>query len=82
MNSLQEVAYNLIDDMEKNHHLWGNFWEKSVKAPQKGGLYEVGQFDHMNVKVDTLYQKIENLIVASSTLAPILFVTPTTPTGL
>lgn len=55
MNNLQDVSYNLIKNMEKIHHSWGNARERSVKAPQKGGLYEVSQFYHMNAKVDMLY---------------------------
>ncbi|CAK8537518.1 unnamed protein product [Lathyrus sativus] len=81
MSNPRDVAYNPIKDMAKNHHSWGNAEEKSVKAPQKGGLYEISQFDHMNVKVDTLYQNLENLTVASSTHVPITIVTLTTPTG-
>lgn len=55
MTNLQDVSYNLIKNMEKIHHSWGNARERSVKAPQKGGLYEVSQFYHMNAKVDMLY---------------------------
>lgn len=54
MNNLREVAHNLIKDMEKNHHSWGNARERSVKASQKVKLNEVIQFDHMNAKVDAL----------------------------
>lgn len=69
MNNLQDRAYNLIEDTEKNHHSWGSTQEKIVKAPQKVGLYEVSMFDHMYTKVDALYQKIENLgnIICSRT---------------
>lgn len=59
MNSSQDVTYNLNKYMAKNHHWWGNAQDKSAKAPQKGGLYKVSQFDHMNVKVDALYQRLE-----------------------
>lgn len=62
MNCSNDIAYNLIEDMEKNHHLWGNAREITAKeAPQKGGLYEVSHFDHMNDKIYALSQKIENL---------------------
>lgn len=41
MNNPQDVAYNLIEDMEKNHHSWGCSHEISIEAPQKWGMYEV-----------------------------------------
>lgn len=42
MNYLENVAYNLIEDMEKNQHSWGSVQEIVVKAmPKTGGLYEV-----------------------------------------
>lgn len=36
-------------------------------APQKGGLYEITALDHMNSKVDALYQKIENISIILAT---------------
>lgn len=66
MNYLQDIAYNLIEDMKKNHHSWGSTREKIAKAPQKVGLYEVSMFGHMYTKVDALYQKIENLSATPS----------------
>lgn len=79
MNSLQDVAYNLIDDMANQHHSWGYVRERSVKSPKKGRLYEVSQLDHMNVKVDALYQKLENLTVSQSASTLVVIVTPATP---
>ncbi|XP_050916701.1 uncharacterized protein LOC127131853 [Lathyrus oleraceus] len=40
------MAYNLIKDIEKNHHSWGNSRERSDKSPQKSGLYEVESSKH------------------------------------
>lgn len=76
------MAYNLIEDMTKNHNLWGKAREKSVKAHKKDGLCEVSQFEHMKAKVDALYQNLKNLTLAPSTPAPIAFVAPTTPETL
>lgn len=81
MNSPQDVGYNLIEDMTKNHHSWRNAREISVKSPQKGGLYEVSQFDHMNAKVDALYQKLESFPIASSASTSVDVVNPTPHAG-
>lgn len=47
MNNPQDMACTLIEDMAKSQHSSGNSRERSDKAPQKGGLYEVSQFDHI-----------------------------------
>lgn len=60
--------------MAKNHHSWGNICGLSEKALQNGGLYEFNPFDHLNAKVEAIYQNIENL---SKT-----HVIPATPTTL
>lgn len=80
MNSPQDVACNLIEDMVKNHNSWGNTQEKMAKAPQKGMIYEVWLFDHMNAKVDTLYQKIKNLRVTPFVPTLVAYVAPATLT--
>lgn len=82
MNSPQDVAYNLIEDMAKNHHSWGSMWQVSAKStPKTSGLYEVNVFDHINTKVDIIYQKIDSLSIALSThVIPdlIAYVSPST----
>lgn len=48
-------------------------------TPKTGGLYEVNVFDHMNAKVDALYQKIDSLSIVPFTLvtyALVAFVGP------
>lgn len=55
MNNPQNIAYNLIEQMKKNHHPWGGICEIIPKAPKKGGLYKVSHFDHMNAKLYVLY---------------------------
>lgn len=42
MNNLQDIAYNLIEDMVKKHHSWGSVQKNFIKFTTKtGGLYEV-----------------------------------------
>lgn len=68
MNSPQDVAYNLIEEMSKNHHSWGSVWQVTTKStPKTNGLYEFNVFDHMNAKVDAFYQKINSLSIAPYT---------------
>lgn len=56
MNSPQDVTYNLIKEIDKNHHSWGSARQVAAKpTPKTGGMHEVNVFDHMNAKVDTLY---------------------------
>ena len=50
-------------------------------TPKTDGLYEVNLFDHMNAKVDSLYQKIDTLSIIPSTPiipTPISYVAPAT----
>lgn len=62
MNSPQDVAYNLIEEMAKNHHSWGSVRQVTTKYnPKTDGICEVNVFDHMNTEVDSLYQKIDSL---------------------
>lgn len=73
MNSSQDVAYNLIEKMTKNHHSWVCVQQVIAKStPKIGGLYEVNVFDHINTNMDALYQKIDSLSITPTT--------PITPT--
>lgn len=57
MNIPQDVAYNLIEEMEKNNHSRGNVRQVASKpSPKTDGLYKVSAFDHMIAKVGDLYQ--------------------------
>ena len=56
VNSPQDVAYNLIKEMDKNHPSRGSVRQVAAKyTPKIGGLYEVSVFHPMNAKVDALY---------------------------
>lgn len=73
INSPQDVVYNLIKLITKNHHARGSVRQVDDKSTHKtSGMYEVNVFDHMNTKVDALYQKIDSLSIAPFT--------PTIPT--
>lgn len=63
MNIYKDVAYSLIKDVSKNHHSWGSDHALVEKSSQKDVLYEASAFYHMNSKVDSLYQNIENLSI-------------------
>lgn len=60
MNNPYDEAYDLIEDMAQNHYRWGSECALAEKAPQIGELYKISSFDHMNSKVDALYQKFNN----------------------
>lgn len=45
--------------MTKNHHSWVIL----QRVPMTDDFYEVNVFDHMNAKVNALYQKIDNLSI-------------------
>lgn len=50
-------------------------------APKTVGLYKVSMFDHINAKVDALYQKIDNPDITSYAPVPpthVAYVVPTT----
>lgn len=68
---------------------WSRTWQKTTihgevhgkkfaKSPQKCGLYEASLFNHMNAKLDTLYQNIENSSVTPFVSTPVAFVAPVT----
>ncbi|XP_050916627.1 uncharacterized protein LOC127131756 [Lathyrus oleraceus] len=82
MNSPQDVAYNLIEEMAKNHRSQGSVRQVVVKStPKTGDLNEINVFDHMNDKVDDIYQKIDILSISPSipvTHAHDAFVSPFT----
>lgn len=64
-------ANALIENMVHNHYQWGSEHILVENSQPKGGMYEVSNFDHMNAKVDSLAQKIDNLSInlASSIIA-------------
>lgn len=65
VNRSKDVAYNLIEGMERTTNRGEATVNSLLKTLKKGGLYEVSPFDHMNAKVHVLYQKIENLSINS-----------------
>lgn len=67
MNTSKDAVYTFNQDMVKNHNLWGSDCELTTKAPQKGGLYKVSPFDHMNAKLVALYQKIKSISITLAT---------------
>lgn len=66
--------------MAKNHHSWGSVRKVATKStPKTSGLYEFNVFDHMNAKVDAIYQNIDTLRITPYTPVthtPITFVPP------
>lgn len=47
--------------MTQSHYQLGSESALAEKTLPKGGMREVISFDHMNAKVDTLTQNIDNL---------------------
>lgn len=63
MNKPFHVAYVLIKDMAQSNYEWRREHILIEKTQPKGGMYKVSNFDHMNVKVDAIYQKLDNLSI-------------------
>lgn len=74
MNKPFNDAYALIKNLARNHYQWGNEHTPIEKTQTRGRMYEVSSFGHMNVKVDTVAQKIDNLSI--SLAATVTIVTP------
>lgn len=63
-------AYTLIKNMAQNHYQLGSECTPVEKTQLRWGMFEVRNFDHMNAKVGTLYQKLDKLsITLVTTLA-------------
>jgi hypothetical protein len=75
MNKTYTRAYALIEDMTQNHYQWTSERAITVVAhspsKKKEGMYEVSALDHLNAKVDTLFQKFDKLSVSVVTPAPV-----------
>lgn len=77
MNNTHDAAYNLIEEMAKNHHSRGSVGQGVEKYTLKtGGMYEVNAFDHMNAKFYDLYKNINKLSITLTTSTPVAFVSP------
>lgn len=63
------MAYNLIEEMDKNPHSWGSV-RSAKSSPKTGGICEVSVFEHMNSKVHDLYHKIDSLSITPPALVP------------
>lgn len=72
MNKTFADAYALIESMAPNHYQQGSEHTLIEKTQPKGGMYEVSSFDHTNSKVDALIQKIDNLIITSTTIVAVV----------
>lgn len=72
MNKPYEEAYQLIENMAQNHYQWGAERVKVEKTQQKGGMFEVNGFDHVNAKVEALIQKINNLTITTSSIVTVV----------
>jgi hypothetical protein len=67
MNKTYNEAYQLIESTTQNHYQWGSERTSVEKPPTEGGMYEISSLDHVNAKVDSLTQKIENLTITPAT---------------
>lgn len=54
MNKPFNDVYVLIEDMAQNHYQWGSECTLVEKNIQRGGMYEVCNFDHMIAKMGAL----------------------------
>jgi hypothetical protein len=66
----------LIEDMAQNHYQWTSERAITVVAPspskKEAGMHVVSALDHLNAKVDALFQKFDKLTVSAVTPAPVL----------
>jgi len=74
MNKTYTTTYALIEDVAQNHYQWTS--ERAINvapSPSKkdAGKYEASALDHLNAKVDTLFQKFDKLSVSVVTPAPV-----------
>lgn len=72
MNKPYDEACALIEDMAQNHFQRGSWRSFVEKSPQKGGLYKVSTLDHMNTKVEALYQNIDILNITHAVIAAVV----------
>lgn len=78
MNKNYTAAYALIEDMAQNNYQWTSERAITVVATsskKEVGMCEVSTLDHLATKVNTLFQKIDKLIVSVVTPPPALLVT-------
>jgi len=75
MNKTYTTTYALIEDMAQNNYQWTSKRAITVVAPspfkREADMYEVYDLDHLNAKVDTIFQKFDKLSVSVITLAPV-----------
>lgn len=69
MNKTFTNAYNLKEDIAQNHYQLGSEHFLIEKTQSKCGSCKVSNFDHINVKVDMLYQNQDNLTITPTTTA-------------
>lgn len=69
MNNPFDEVDDLFKGMSQNLYLWGRERALVENSPQKGRLFEVSILDHMNAKVEYLYQKIDNLSITHAAIA-------------
>lgn len=65
-------SYNLIENMTQSHYQWGNKRIHIKKSQTKGGMYDVKGLDHVNVMVDALTQKTENLTITPAAIVAVV----------
>ena len=83
MNKTYTTTYALIEDVAQNHYQWTS--ERAINvapSPSKkdAGKYEASALDHLNAKVDTLFQKFDKLSV--SVVTPTLVSPPCEVCGI
>lgn len=76
MNKKYMNDYTLIEGMTQNHYQWTTEKAITVVAPfpfkKEAGMYEVSALDHLDAKVDALFQKFDKLSVSTVTPSSIM----------
>ena len=71
MNKPYLEACALIEDMAQNHYQWGTERATVEKKETQGGKHEISSLDMMQVKMDALALKVQNMSQNPNTVAAV-----------
>jgi hypothetical protein len=59
----------VLDKLSDSSQVWDftSCWDKSARAPKKGGIYELKGEIEMNMKIDVLTKRLDALSTGPST---------------
>jgi hypothetical protein len=62
------LAYKALDKLADSSQVWDftSYWDKSARAPKKGGIYELKGETEMNMNIDVLTKRLDALSTGPS----------------